>query len=296
MLDPLCPSSTRATQLATPPPPPVRSRGASGAPRLTTRQATGQQEPLVALQALACAPRQCDARQTPSRVAARQRHVVHLARTARPLPCRSGASAARGWADRVLALPPDLVLLVLAEARWFQPARLTTWRRRARLARFLLDALERRHAPVDTLLVSALLTSPLIDPGSALVIRRALTAYAAGDDLVSLHLLVPRVEPMLQRLLPSDATARESGAPLVSGAWTLARLLRQPALRRALGPGLTLHLCALLLGGGGDGLRHQLAHGRLDPAVCVRPLTQDLLLAYLRLSRISVPPLALEAV
>lgn len=200
--------------------------------------------------------------------------------------------AAQTWVRAVLRLPPPLVLLVLARARWFLPADPTADRRRAPLARALLSGLEGRQPPVAAhlracLLVSPLLlTSPLIAADSALILERGLAAYAAGDDLTALHLLVPRLEALLRDLLPPagrDETGRAS-APVGSG---LDGLLRRPPLRRALGEGLAIQLRAVLLA---NGLRHRLAHGRLSAAACTHGVAQDVVLCCLRLSRRPVPP------
>jgi hypothetical protein len=44
-----------------------------------------------------------------------------------------------------------------------------------------------------------------------------------------------------------------------------------------------------------SGLRHRLAHGRLPPAACTRRVTEDVLICYLRLSRLA-PPVAASRV
>lgn len=195
--------------------------------------------------------------------------------------------AAQAWVRTVLGLPPPLVLLVLARARWFLPADPAADRRRAPLARALLAGLESRHPPVAAHLRAYLLTSPLIVADSAPILERGLAAYAAGDNLTALHLLVPRLEALLRDLLPPVGRDETGQAPSPIGRG-LDGLLRHPPLRRVLGEGLTVQLRALLLA---NGLRHRLAHGRLPAAACTHAVAQDIVLCWLRLSHRPVPAL-----
>lgn len=198
--------------------------------------------------------------------------------------------AARAWARAVLRLPPPLVLLVLARAHWFLPADAAADRRRAPLARALLAGLEQHRPALDAQLRAWLLTSPLllaspsIAAESAPILERGLAAYAAGDDLTALHLLVPRLEALLRPLVPAAGRDESGRAPSLV-APGLDGMLRHPPLRRALGEGLAVQLRAVLLAGG---LRHRLAHGRLPAAACTHAVTQDVVLCCLRLSRRSV--------
>ena len=68
-------------------------------------------------------------------------------RARRRRPGRAGDRAP--GSARVLRLPPPVVLLVLARARWFLPAAGPPDPRRIALARALLDGLARRRPPVD---------------------------------------------------------------------------------------------------------------------------------------------------
>ena len=271
--------------------------------QLTRLLAAGQQaasrgDPIAALLTYAAAHRACDREHSPLLAAELARRSDRLALRLRPpaaLERAAGASASptgRAWVARVLRLPPPLVLLVLARARWFTPAAGMVWPCRAPLARALLDGLEGQGPPIDALLGAFLLASPLIDPASQPAIERGLAAYAARDYLTGLHLLVPPIEALLSRLTRQLA---DHAGPDPGAGCGLDGLLRHAPLRRALGEGLVIQLRAVLLAGGSEGLRHRLAHGRLPAAACTRRVTQDLILCYLRLSRRPFPPPAISA-
>jgi hypothetical protein len=238
-----------------------------------------------------------DTCQAPGAAAARNRRLAGIARSLCPPAAVARAVATgdrpltsplvRAWLDRVLALPPSLVLLVLARARWFLPHAAPVRRQRAVLARALLDALGGQIHPIDHHLAAfLLLPGRRSAPDSAPVLRRGLAAYAAGDDVTCLHLLVPGVEALLrERLVEPLATVTA-----VMSRPSLPALLRQAVDHPELGVGLAGAIHDVLLAGGDDSLRHRLAHGRLPAAACTRPISQEIILALLRLAR---PGLAL---
>lgn len=218
--------------------------------------------------------------------------LAHRVRPPRLVDSPSGppaAQAALTWVERVLRLPPSLVLLVLARAAWYTAG--ADRDRRVALARHLLDGLAAQSADHPADLSAFLLAGSLLDPASGPVVARGVAAYAAGDHLTALHLLVPHVEEVLRGLLARLGEPvtwqRADGRVQVA---SLERLLHTGALRRALGSGLVACLGRVLLAGGDDSLRHRVAHGRLTPDAATRTVSQDLLLCYLRLSRCTLPP------
>jgi hypothetical protein len=254
------------------------------------RRAAGAADPLAALRALADARRGCDAGRSPARAAELSRRLDRAALALRPpgVVARAAAEAdrprasplVRAWLGQVLRLPPSTVLLVLARSRWFLPPVEPARRRRAALARALLDGLDRPGRPAAATLRAFLLADPTLAAAGGPALERGLAAYDARDYLTALHLLVPRLEAVLRALLRRvPARGGPGPGPGLDG------LLRHDPLRRALGDGLVGQLRAVLVTDGG--LRHRLAHGRLPPAACTRRVAQDVVFCYLRLSRLT---------
>jgi hypothetical protein len=119
-------------------------------------------------------------------------------------------------------------------------------------------------------LVAHLVASPFIEPDDLPFLRVAAERYLRDDLVSTLHVLVPRVEQMVRRMLSatgSDVTAARDGDLRER---PLGELLRAGEADGNLGGPLVGLLQAVLSEDWGLNLRNRVAHGLLKPRDCTQ--------------------------
>lgn len=135
-------------------------------------------------------------------------------------------------------------------------------------------------------LTGAMSASPFIVAEDLPFIRSAVRNYLGGDNIAAMHVLVPRVEQVIRRVLKAarmEITALRDGALREK---PLGTLLREAESKGVLPPELAQLLRATLSEEWGINLRNSIAHGWIKQAQCTQylaDLTLHLMLLVVRL-------------
>ncbi len=143
-------------------------------------------------------------------------------------------------------------------------------------------------------LVAHIAASPFVEPQDLPFVRVAVERYLRGDLLSALHVLVPRVEQMLRRLLRAAGTEITALRDGELRERPLGELLRAGESDGVLPTPLARLLQAVLSEDWGLNLRNRVAHGLVKPEDCTQPhvdrvLHIALLVAQIRLEE-QAPP------
>jgi hypothetical protein len=137
-------------------------------------------------------------------------------------------------------------------------------------------------------LVAHLAASPFVEPDDLPFLRVAADRYLQGDRICVMHVLVPRVEQMIRRILKAAGTEITALRDGELRERPLGELLRAGEADGAFSVPLVRLLQAVLSEEGGLNLRNRVAHGLTTPGDCSqanvdRILHTALLLAGVRL-------------
>jgi len=132
-----------------------------------------------------------------------------------------------------------------------------------------LTKLRERYGPTVDEILNFLCLSPLFAQGRTGLLRDGLSAYAEGDFVKAIHVLVPQVEHTLRDFLgrigiPPRKTVR--GHPGITDAKGMNDILRDSRVQEALTENLWRYLLVVYIERrGGLNLRNDLAHGLVSP-------------------------------
>jgi hypothetical protein len=133
-------------------------------------------------------------------------------------------------------------------------------------------------------LVAHLAASPFVEPDDLPFLRTAADRYLFGDLIAALHVLVPRVEQMIRRILRaagSEVTAQRDGELRER---PLGELLRAAESDQVFSTALTRLLQAVLSEEWGRNLRNRVAHGLVTVGDCSQADVDRVLLIALHLA------------
>lgn len=139
------------------------------------------------------------------------------------------------------------------------------------------DMVRNHFSPTSDQLLDILYQSPLYDPDRRDLLCAAVTSYLGGEYVVAGHLLVPQIEHMLRRLL--TMVGGTAWKPNRYGGYQLKNMndiLRETAVRQAMGDSLAMYLQVLLVNPLGWNIRNQIAHGLLPASAFGRQICDRL--------------------
>jgi len=153
---------------------------------------------------------------------------------------------------------------------------------------FLSQTLEhlRKTADITTdVIVSVLYESPVFAPDRRPLLEEGVAAYLSGDHVKAIHVLLPQIEQALRELLSlmgvPTLKAGRNGTVQVKN---LNDILREPAIKQALGDDVRLYLQTFLADERGQNIRNIVCHGLASPSLFNYRLADQTLHALLTVS------------
>lgn len=163
----------------------------------------------------------------------------------------------------------------------------------------LFTRLRRDHHLQQDDLLANLVTSQFVEADDLPFLRVAIDRYLRGDLISALHVLVPRVEQLIRRILRAAGTEITALRDGELRERPLGELLRAGETDGTLPTPLARLLQAVLSEDWGLNLRNRVAHGLLTPGDCTQPSVDRVLHIALLLGRIRLeeqqPEAATEA-
>jgi len=155
---------------------------------------------------------------------------------------------------------------------------------------FLIPAIQRireKHQPDAAAILSMFEECPIFDLERRPLLESGVSAYFAGDQIKAIHVLIPQIEHILRRLLlllgGSELRAGRNGTMQVKN---LNEILREPAIKSALGEDIHLYLLTFLADQRGQNIRNVICHGFATPAHLNQRVADRILHVLLALSLI----------
>jgi hypothetical protein len=153
---------------------------------------------------------------------------------------------------------------------------------------FLSQALEhlRKTAEITTdLVLSVLYESPVFAAERRPLLEEGIAAWLAGDHAKAIHVILPQIEQALRELLSlMGVPTLKSGRNGTVQVKNLNDILREPAIKQALGDDVRLYLQTFLADERGQNIRNLVCHGLAAPALFNYRLADQALHALLTVS------------
>jgi hypothetical protein len=154
-----------------------------------------------------------------------------------------------------------------------------------------LDHLRRTSDITADLVVSVLYESPVFTADRRTLIEEGVVAYFAGDHAKAIHVIVPQIEQALRELLSlMGVPTLKAGRNGTYQVKNLNDILREPAIKQALGEDARLYLQTFLADERGQNIRNLVCHGLASPALFNYRLADQVLHAVLTVSLVRAKP------
>lgn len=151
-----------------------------------------------------------------------------------------------------------------------------------------LDHLRTRAELTTDTILAVLYESPIFTEERRQLLREGVAACLDGDHTKAVHVIVPQIEQALRQLLtlkgvPTLKPGRNGTMQLKN----LNDILREPAIKEALGEDIRLYLLTFLADERGQNIRNTVCHGLAAPAQFTQQLADQTLHALLAISLVS---------
>ena len=154
-----------------------------------------------------------------------------------------------------------------------------------------LDHLRKKADITNDLILSVLYESPVFVEERRPLIEEGIAAYRAGDHAKAIHIILPQIEQALRELLclmgVPTLKAGRNGTVQVKN---LNDILREPAIKQALGDDVRLYLQTFLADERGQNIRNLVCHGLAASALFNYRLADQALHALLTVSLVRANP------
>ncbi len=148
-----------------------------------------------------------------------------------------------------------------------------------------LDHLRKSANITTDVILSVLYESPVFAAERRPILEEGIAAWLAGDHAKAIHVILPQVERALRELLSlmgvATLKAGRNGKVQVKN---LNDILREPAIKQALGDDVRLYLQTFLADERGQNIRNLVCHGLAGPALFNYRLADQVLHALLTVS------------
>ena len=158
-----------------------------------------------------------------------------------------------------------------------------------------LDQLRAATTITSDTILAVLDESPVFTPERRPLLEEGVKAYLDGDHTKAIHIIIPQIEQALRQLLAlMRVPVLKSPRNGVMQLKNLNDILREPAIKQALGDDIRLYLQTFLADERGQNIRNTVCHGLAAPSLFNRRLADQALHALLTVSlvrqKVTEPP------